>query len=161
MTTQTLNSTASMSVYCSSTPTIELIRDIIAQLMRTIIPVILEAILNTILIYQLMKSRVMTNYRRSLTKEYRFALTIIALNFTFLLTQIPLLISIIYNKISNYQSLNQSKLVAIANFAYLVSILFASYLFGSLFFINLAFNKIFQKEIQKIFNAFLKWLSLN
>ena len=146
------NQTLATSMACSSTKRITLARDIIAQLMRTLIPVILEAILNTLLVYKIVKEKKSLNISRSLAKEYKFAFTIVMLNFTFLFTQTPLLIITIYLTILNQQGSATPRILAIVNFSYGVSVLFSSYMFGSLFFINLQFNKIFQNEVKNIFH---------
>ena len=147
----TSNKTVSINVRCAATKLITNIRDTIAQLIRTVIPIILQIILNTILIYKLIQTKKQVNISRSLQKEYKFAFTIIMLNFLFIITQAPLLIFTIYINFIAQQSNIDSKQMAINNFASIVSTLFSTYLFFSLFFVNLIFNKLFQREIGLMF----------
>ena len=145
------NQTNPITITCTSSKSINLIRDLLSQIIRTVIPFILEIILNTILIYKLIKSKKGLNISRSLNKEYRFAFTTVMLNFAFIITQAPLFVWTVYIDILSQKSGVDPRLMALSNFLYLVFTLFASYLYGSIFFVNLLFNKLFQKEIRMIF----------
>jgi hypothetical protein len=152
------NQTSLMSLYniqirlCSSPyKTLVIVRDFIAQFMRTILPVILEFCLNLILIYKLLKSRRNLNVRRTMQRDYKFAFIIVILNIVFLVTHVPLLVCVILLNSLNYSSPNGSisNNQIILNFLVTISGLLAGYMFTSLFFINLAFNRLFKREFYK------------
>jgi len=147
----TTNQTIITSKACTSNPQVVLIRDTISVTIRVMLPVIIDTILNIILIYKLFQSRrKVSQMTISSKKDYKFSFTIVMLNFAFLVFEMPTFIAAIYlNIINNSQPTLRSQ--AIALFAYNCSLVFAIYQFGSIFFINLFFNKIFQKEIKIIF----------
>ena len=139
----------STQIFCTtSISNLVLARDAISQLMRTVLPFILELILNVILIHKLIQSRKRTHVIGSLKREYKFAFTIVVLNFAFILTSLPLLISIVYLNLLNYQFKSQtsSETLFVANFFYSIAILFASFMPITTFFVNIACNKLFRHE---------------
>ena len=139
---------------CTAPSEIVLIRDLLAQLMRTIFPVVLEFILNSILIYKLIKSRRNANVQRSLHRDYKFAFTIVILNLMFLITHLPLLVVVVYLNVLNNQNIilyNTNNLI-VANFLLTITTLFASYMTLSVFFVNLICNRFFKMELFSAFN---------
>jgi hypothetical protein len=150
----TTNKTLVTSQGCTSDPHTLFIRDTISVIVRIMLPVILEAIFNSILIYKLFQSRKRASQMTmSNKKEYKFSITIVMLNFAFLLFLMPTFVTTIYLNIIKTSSASYRSQV-IALFAYNCSLVFAIYQFGSIFFINLFFNKIFQKEIRLILCGF-------
>ena len=144
----------STQIFCTtSIKNLVLVRDSISQLMRTVLPFILELILNVILIYKLIQSRKRAHLIGTLKREYKFAFTIVILNFTFILTSLPLLISIVYLNLLNYQFKSQtsSETLFIANFFYSIAILFASFMPITTFFVNIACNRLFRREFCAMF----------
>jgi hypothetical protein len=74
----------------------------------------------------------------------------------FIITETPLLLTTFYfslhREIPTYPiDANTTYSIAIMTLIYYFSLVFSLYLFGSIFFVNLFVNKIFQKEIQSIF----------
>ena len=141
------NQTSTETNCAAPSQLIGLVRDTIGQVMRSVLPVILEAILSTLLVYKIIKTRKNLNSFRPLSREYKFAFTIVMLNVTFLVTQTPLLILTFYVA---QQSSATPREMAIAKFAYKVALLFSAYLFSSIFFVNVFFNKQFLKEIYNL-----------
>jgi hypothetical protein len=121
--------------------------------MRTVLPVLLEFLLNAILIYKLLRSRSRNAHvKRSLYRDYKFAFLIVILNFLFLITQTPLMVVTIYICVINYVSQASSTLendtdLVVTKYLPVVTGVFATYMFGSIFFVNLFFNRIFQMEL--------------
>ena len=154
--TQTIfisNETSNQTI-CGATYEIVLVKYTIIILMRVVLPIVLTVLSNVILIYKLFKSRKNLNITKSLNKDYQFAFTIIMLNFFFIITELPFVLGTMYMFVSNNEDLNytisliyfeQAKLVFISTF------MFSTYMLGSIFFVNLIFNKIIQKEIKHIF----------
>jgi hypothetical protein len=73
----------------------------------------------------------------------------------FIITEIPFLITTLYfsvlGLVPTYPiDMNTSYHLAMWTLAYYVTLVFGLYLFGSLFFVNLLTNKLFQKEIKII-----------
>jgi hypothetical protein len=96
------------------------------------------------------KRVVMTN--QSMQKEYRFARIILWLNLMFIITEAPLMVTTFYfsllKVIPTYPiDTSASNVIAIMTLVYFVTLVFSLYLFGSIFFVNLFVNKVFQREI--------------
>jgi len=95
---------------------------------------------------------------QSMEKEYRFARIILWLNLMFVITETPFLLTTFYFSVLGEIPLypidaNASNSLALMTVVYYASLVFSLYLFGSLFFVNLFTNKIFQKEIKIIFGT--------
>ena len=141
---------------CSSTPLINKIRNMMISIFRIILPMIFQVVFSTLLIYKLFKVRRRVNSNQSMEKEYKFARTILWLNLMFIITETPYLLTTFYfsflGVIPQYPlNVNASHSIAIMTVAFYVTTLFSLYLFGSLFFVNLFTNKLFQTEIKLIF----------
>jgi hypothetical protein len=140
-------------LYCISLSPVGPVSDIISQVMRTVLPVLLEFLLNAILIYKLWRSRSRNvQVKRSLYRDYKFAFLIVILNFLFLITQTPLMVVTIYICVINYVSQANSTFendtyLVITKYLPVLTGVFATYMFGSIFFVNLFFNRIFQMEL--------------
>jgi hypothetical protein len=85
-------------------------------------------------------------------KEYRFARIILWLNLMFIITEVPLMLTTFYfsilKVIPTYPiDTNVSNVIALMTLVYFVTLVFSLYLFGSIFFVNLFTNKVFQREI--------------
>ena len=144
------NETNAIFKMCASYDDTLLTSDIISHIMRTLLPVVLEFILNTILITKLIRSRKNLNVQRSLYRDYKFAFTIVILNVTFLVTQTPFMVAILYEHLLDFYSHKnfiEPRQLILANFWLVITGVFASYMFGSIFFVNLIFNRIFKKEL--------------
>jgi hypothetical protein len=148
----TNSSSFTPKVQCDSTPLINQIRNMIISIFRIVLPLVVQIIFSALLIYKLFKAKrvVMTN--QSMQKEYRFARIILWLNLMFIITEAPFLLTTLYfsilKLIPTYPiDTNASDMIAIMTLVYYVSLTFSMYLFGSLFFVNLFTNKVFQREI--------------
>ena len=148
---------------CISSKLISTIRDGLAVSMRIIIPLILQAVMNSILIYKLFKTRHNINMPRSLRKEYKFAFTVIILNIVDFVSDMPFLISTIFINIYGYSQsyvTTTSNEAAIASLAYISSGVLSMFMYVLLFFVNLIFNKVFRKEVRKIFNEKMRKVTM-
>jgi hypothetical protein len=146
------------SMKCISTPLINQIRNLLIAILRIILPIILQTIFSLLLIYKLYKWKRETALNRidpAMEKEHRFSRVILWLNLMFIITEIPFLITTLYfsvlGLVPSYPiDMNTSYDLAMWTLAYYVTLVFGLYLFGSLFFVNLLTNKLFQKEIKII-----------
>jgi hypothetical protein len=150
---------------CDSTPLINQIRNMIISLFRVILPIIFQIVFSALLIYKLFKVRSNVNRNQSMEKEYKFARIILWLNLMFIITEMPFLFITFYFSLFGIipkfpLDANASHSLAIATLLYYVATLFALYLFGSIFFVNLFTNTLFKREIKTIFR-FRKPSSVN
>ena len=140
--------------FCTSSNAIISLRDTVAILMRILIPILLQIIMNSILIYKLFKARNNVTISRSLDKEYRFAFTIIILSIISILTELPFIMTTIFINVYGY---NQSYISsasnesAIASLAHVCSFLFSSFIYVVLFYVNIITNKLFRKAFRNMF----------
>ena len=140
---------------CTSSSRIVLIRDLMDELTRSVIPIIIQSSSSIIMICSLIKRR--KNIKRSSLseKDRKFAFTVMILNLFFLITQIPSVIATIclWKTGANKSSHIKTKNSMIAYFLYLFTILFASFNLISVFAINLTFNKMYRKIFLELFQA--------
>jgi hypothetical protein len=140
---------------CTSTPQITLLRDLIAALLRVIIPLILKLILDTFLIHKMFKVRLqILNHTidRSLRKEYKFAFTTIILNMVFIFTDLSQIMGLVFINIYGYNQTyisTTSDASAIASFVFVCITLVTLLLnFCLLFFVNIITNTVYRKEFR-------------
>jgi hypothetical protein len=150
------NSSSSSYIQCDSTPLINQIRNTVISIFRIVLPLVLQVIFSILLIYKFFKARRTVITNQGMKKEYRFARIILWLNLMFIITETPYLLTTIYfallKEIPSYPiDANTPYTIAIMTLALYVSIVFSLYLFGSIFFVNLFTNKIFKREVLKIF----------
>ena len=89
-------------------------------------------------------------------REYKFTKIIVYLNVSNFLTEMPILVMSAYfgiiGETAHYPiDLSVSKSFAKATLAYFISDLLGGYMFGLLFFVNVATNRLFQDQIKFIF----------
>jgi hypothetical protein len=152
----TNSSSFTPKVQCDSTPLINQIRNMIISIFRIVLPLVLQIIFSILLIYKFFKVRRSVVRNQVMQKEYRFARIILWLNLMFIITEVPYLLTTIYFTLlkvtpSYPLDANTSYTMAIMTLVHYVSLVFSLYLFGSIFFVNLFTNKIFKREILKIF----------
>ena len=143
---------------CISTPLINQIRNLLIAILRIIVPTILQTIFSALIVYKLFKWKRGSSLNRidpAIEKEHRFSRVILWLNLMFIITELPFLITTLYfsvlGLVPTYPlDMNTPNDLAIWTLAYYVTLVFGLYLFGSLFFVNLLTNKLFQKEIKII-----------
>jgi hypothetical protein len=151
------NSTFPMpKAQCGSTPLINQIRNTVISIFRIILPLVLQITFSVLLIYKFFKVRRSVLMNKSMEKEYRFARIILWLNLMFIITETPFLLATLYfsvvAQIPTYPlDVNSSNALALMTVVYYVALVFSMYLFGSIFFVNLFTNKVFQREILVIF----------
>lgn len=153
------NQTASkygLRKYCSTQNNyVFLSRDIISQLMRVYLPFILSVTMNVMLIRVLIKSKKKAQISRNMKKEYNFGLTIFALNTLFLITHIPLGITMGIATLRKYYSpLKFMEEWDGIYFSSMVTLYIVSFYYSLAFWINLKFNELFFKEFMLIIKQF-------
>ena len=143
-----LNATTRM---CTTSVTIVFVRDLTGLIMRTMLPVCLEFVLNAILICTLIKyKKNMANLREE-RSEYKFTFIIVFVNVLFLLTQSPSFIALIYLNMLGYSdaNVNTSRTLIVAQLIYVLTIFFASLDYVCLFFVNFIISSKFRKEFSR------------
>jgi hypothetical protein len=149
-----ITNTSAPKILCDSTPLINQLRNMVISVFRIVLPLVFQILFSILLIYKLFKVRRTVN--QSMEKEYRFARTILWLNLMYIITEMPFLSTTLYffviKEIPTYPiDPSASDIVALMTVVYYVTLVFSLYLFGSIFFVNLFTNKVYQREIQIIF----------
>ena len=143
-----LNSTSHK--HCMANYSIVRARDIIVFLCRNTIPFFLMIIMNSYLIYKLIKFKIKYTERKSLKRDFIFSLSIMALNILFLTSFAPNLVALIYlNALdldstlsSEFESEKSARALLFLSIGSVISTL--DFCFN--FFINLVFNKLFRAQ---------------
>jgi len=144
-------------IVCSSTNSLLLlIRNLEISIFRAVVPAILHIVLSAILIKDLFKTRRSVQANQDDRRERRFTRIVIALNVLFCLTELPLSVSTIYFGIKGHTLVyplpqNTAYSLGVAMICYQITIIISGFNFNSLLVVNLMFNKIYQKELRKIF----------
>jgi hypothetical protein len=86
-----LNQTLSIRI-CTASKEMSLARDILDELVRSIIPIFIQVSSSVIIIYKLSKSRFHVMRSKVKERDRRFALTIVLLNLFFFIKESPVLI---------------------------------------------------------------------
>lgn len=136
--------------------TIILIRNLEIGIFRVLLPLTLQIILSFLLIKKLFAIKRRVNPLGEMEREHKFTKIIVYLNVSNFLTEAPILVMSAYFGIiggtAHYPiDLSVSKSFAKATLAYYISDLLGGYMFGLLFFVNVATNRLFQDQIKCIF----------
>lgn len=140
---------------CTSSSRIIFIRDLMDELTRSVIPIIIQSSSSIVMICSLIKRRKNVNRSSLSEKDRKFAFTVMMLNLFFLITQLPSLIATAYlwqtgvHKSSHIKT----KESMIAYHIYLFTIFLASLNLISVLLINLAFNKMYRKIFKELFRS--------
>ena len=140
---------------CKSTKMILLVRNTVASLFRILLPVSLQFIFSFLLISNIFRVSRSVSVSRTLKREYRFAKIIVWLSLLLLMTETPLLIATLYFTVLSVNpsfplDARTSHSLGIATLVYFCALTLSLYMFGSLFYVNLFVNKVFQNEIKLI-----------
>ena len=144
---------------CTATHQVVVIRDVLMSSSRIVLPISLQLGFNAILIKRLFKSKQRAGISHSLSKEYQFAFTITILNLLYFVFELPFLVCLVlinvygYNQSYISRTSNES---AIASFAFMCSYVVSSFVYVSLFFVNVATNKIYRKECIDMWHSIKK-----
>ena len=139
---------------CSSTKLVVLLRDSIVVIVRFLAPLVLQLAMNTMLVRKLFKAKQNRSMSTRMRREYRFAFTTVVLNVVFIVTGMPMLVSMVFINIYGYDQTYISKRSsesALASFVYLCSVVFVSFFYVALFFVNFFTNKMFRRECKNIY----------
>ena len=139
---------------CGSTPQVELMIDTLRIMSRIVIPFIIVLLMDSLLIYKLIKSKKKVKANVSLKKEYNFS-KIIALSCLFyVLSLTPLMIVLILMNFYKEEMNTSLRMNTIFNFAKGLALLVTSYNYISQFLINLKFSSIFREELLNFLRGF-------
>ena len=139
---------------CTAPKSTVVIRDMLAVGFRIVLPRILHAVMNTVIVYKLFEHKHRMLINRPLEKEFRFAFTIVVLNVMLFVTELPFIGSVILMNVYGYgqtyaYSTNDES--AIFSFVNVCSLVMSSLFFVAIFFVNLITNKIFRKAFINLF----------
>ena len=139
---------------CVGVNTITEIADLVAIISRTLLPFFLMFFSNSALIVYLYKHRRVISTTRSMKKELNFSVSVIAQNIIFVLLMTPYSVAKVYQYNIDYilksRYFNLTKEVVIFNIFYVCAACLSTYTSCYLFFVNVAFNKLFRKELRVI-----------
>jgi hypothetical protein len=135
---------------CTASENTKLISSFIDTIFRVTLPFMLSIILDTILIYNLTAVK----KKRWLKRDEIFARSVIALNFLFLVTNLPYMVVSIYLNIFTYNGDSSSPAYLIANLALSISTLLASCNFAFPLIVNCIFFRAFRREFFYYFTRF-------
>ena len=126
------------------------------SIFRAVLPAILHIALSAILIKNLLTSKRNVTQNQEEKRERKFTRIVVALNVFFCITELPLSIMTIYFGILGFTPAypipeNSSYSLALATVVYHAVVVLSGLTFNSLLFANLIFNKIFQRELGRIF----------
>lgn len=131
-------------------------RDIIDLFMYALLPFLFMIVSNGLISYKIIKSKKKFKPNVSLAKpkkrkkEYQLAVTIIGMNFLFLILNLPIcVIQIIRNFFE--KEMNYSQNVKF-NIAYTIANIFSYINFSSSLYVNLLFNQIFNRRFKLFLN---------
>ena len=138
---------------CTSSASIVFLRDLSGVILRTALPFMLEFILNAILIHKLIKYKKNSTNNPDLRSEYKFSFVIVLVNILFLLTLSPSFITVIYLNIIGYSdaNVNSSRVLAVAQLIYLLTVMLSSFDYLALFFVNFILSSEFRKEFKRTY----------
>lgn len=147
----TTNQTKISKICAPISVEMDILIDLIRIFVRAIIPFVLIIVINSFLIYKLIKSKLKFN-TNNLKKEYSFAMSIASLSIFFILSLLPFVVTVIILKILKHLNITTTKLYIIVNFCYSVSIILCtSYICSFQIVTNLKFNNLFRQEFLNMF----------
>nr|QVK45696.1 G protein-coupled receptor [Proales similis] len=148
LTNITTNTTTSDST-CSNLESLGLISDIINVLMRDLIPFSIMLVLNILMIKNLFKSKMaLKTQRGTFKKEYQFSISVVAMNFVFLVIYTPWSITFLIYQVYRFNpDLTNEYLLELFLLFQTVSNCLAYINNFSVFFINFIFNTLYRVEL--------------
>lgn len=135
---------------CTANPQLSVITDLIAILFRTVIPLAVMIVLDVLIIRKMRASSKLSSKRMSFSqKEHDFTIAVLAYDVFFLITSLPITVYLIVNSVLAYSGVLKSDPVLAAgyNLFYGVVLNFSHCKQALMFFMNIAFNKLFRREI--------------
>ncbi len=126
-------------------------RDMIAIIMRNLLPFVLMLVSNSALIRGLFKQKRSLNLNRSMKREMNISVSVIAQNIMFILFMTPIAIALIYQYNSQFYTIqkgaaNSTRTIVLINLLILISACLATFTICFPFIVNFLFNKLFRKE---------------
>ena len=148
--TQTTNAANETLLLCTANANIVKLRDFLGVSMRFAVPFVLELLFNVVLIYTFIaQKKTLSICTRDMTREHRFAFTILILNALYFVTDTP---SIVMTILLNLSGFNQkikptTRVQALMSLAYTFTLGLLLYRCTCLFFVNLLVNKVYRREM--------------
>ncbi|RNA22835.1 hypothetical protein BpHYR1_011906 [Brachionus plicatilis] len=142
-----LNSTSNGSLpvikrNCVRSKTVKILSDTITALLRSIIPLVLFLIFNSLMLKTLIDSKRKIARNIKIKREIQFGLSLFLTNTVFLVLNLPLAIIYLVENFANLSPIQYEEIV----FAHFIADAIAYFNFGVYFFLNAIFNYSFRKE---------------
>lgn len=141
---------------CGPPKDLVVVVDSIRIFTRAVIPFILVILINTLLIYKVIKTKAKYKKTSAAKKEYNFIRSIVALSVFFIVSLAPFVITLTVLNIMSQLNQITTKAYLIVYLTYGLSILLSSYNYCFGFFVNLIFNSLFRHETVKFFKSIKK-----
>ena len=147
--------TNSTIVACTTSANILAFRDLSGLVLRYVAPFLLLIIFSAFLVGKLVSQR-KKPISHDMSREYRFAFTIILLNVLYFLTESPNFIMTMYLRVYGVDLLSRTIVItsrqeAIVNIVYSFSLEPIAFRCTCLFFVNLLVNKVYRRELFQMF----------
>ncbi len=144
---------SSVSKTCTASPEVSIASDIVSICLRTYFPTLIMVILDTYMIVDLRRSKKRLSGSIRSKKETQFTFTVILSNILFFLFNSPL--SVAYFVGYGLRGTGQpNKVIEIYNFVFGLTLNIALLHQSLEFFIIVSINKLFRKELRKVFKSF-------
>lgn len=134
---------------CTGSVLVQISTDILSVLLRTIIPIVIMAAIDVVLVNHIktIRRRLFTIRSGHNRSEHHFTISVVLVNFAFFFFNFPLSVSLILqNVFANSNSLSPIQFAQFNFYSSLASI-FAFFFQTLEFFINFSLNRLFRKEI--------------
>ena len=137
---------------CTATRAVSISSDIVSNVLRTYIPLILMVGLDTAIVLKLVKSKSMLK-NRDHSKENEFTKTVVMISSIFFLLNIPGAVSYIVRIVfkEGYELPSNNLTMVEITLAFNITYLIATSYYFAHFFIHLRFNKLFRSEFLILF----------
>ena len=131
---------------CGATPQIEFMIDTMRIMSRIVIPFILVLMLNSLLIYKLIKAKRKVKANSNIKKEYHFKIIAVTC-FLFVLSLTPLMVVLLLMNIYKLEINSSLRIFTVFDFVKGLALFVTSYNYLSQFLINLKFSSMFREEL--------------
>jgi hypothetical protein len=156
-----INQTQLVRLCTTTSSSLSFARDLLDEVVRSVVPLIVQVSSSMTIIYTLKRSRNHSNPSQTKLKDRdrRFAVTICVLDLFFCVTQVPELISTIYLFATgaSKSSIVTNEKQAIAFYFYKTTMGIASFNYILVFFVNFITNRIYRRESIDLFNDMFKF----
>ena len=149
------------TVTCGPPKNLEVLVDMIRILTRALIPFVLIIVINSFLIYKLIKTKSRFRHNVASKREYKFAYSISALSVFFIVSLTPFVLTLLLLTFMSQANLKNTKAYLVTTLCYGISVGLTTYNYCFVFLINLRFNSLFRDETVKFLKGCKKYFFKN